>query len=97
MTHSEETQAERDARVPAQLTQADVSRMFAAKQYAEIEQARKDGLCNVIQGRPLPSDPGAVVTQADISKLFKERRYDEISRLRSDHKLDHLFDPTKEN
>ena len=38
----DETDAERTART-LQLSKADVSRMFAAKQYDQIEQARTEG------------------------------------------------------
>jgi Glu-tRNA(Gln) amidotransferase subunit E-like FAD-binding protein len=92
-THDNEERAARGG----QLTQADVSKLFAAKKYEEIAQARADGRCNVMMGGEPPRDPGKEITAADISELFKARRFDEISQLRSDHKLDHLFDPTKEN
>ncbi len=50
--HDNETDAERTART-VQLTRADVSRMYAAKQYDQIEAARADGrLDNLMSTAP---------------------------------------------
>ena len=49
MTRPDELRAQAEqllakaAELETQLTQADVTSMYAAKQYAEIEQARQDG------------------------------------------------------
>ena len=94
-THDNETDAERTAR-NGQLTQADVSKLFASKKYDEIAQARRDGRCNVLMGAEPPRDPEKEITAADISRLFKERRFDEITLLRHDGKLNALFTPTTE-
>jgi hypothetical protein len=96
-THNNETDEQRASRIPAQLTQADVSKLFKERRFDEISQARADGRLNVMMGAEPPRDPDKVITQADVSRMFKERRFDEISQLRSDHRLDHLLDPTKEN
>ena len=95
-THDNETDAERTAR-GGQLTQADVSKLFASKKYDEIAQARKDGRLNVMMNGEPPRDPAKVVSAADVSRMFKERRFDEITQLRQDGKLNALLAPTKEN
>jgi hypothetical protein len=94
-THDNETDAERTAR-NGQLSKEDINRMYTAKLYSDIAQARADGRLNVMLGGEAPIDPGKEITAADVKKLYADRRYDTISQLRADHRLDHLFAPTTE-
>jgi len=95
-THDNETDAERTAR-NGQLTQADVSELFASKKYEELARARADGRCNVLMGGEAPIDPGKEITAADISRLYAQKDYSGIEALRASGRLNNLLDPTKEN
>jgi len=43
------------AELETPLTKQDVSRMFKARQYDQIAQARKDGRCNALFSPPAPT------------------------------------------
>ena len=92
-THDNETDEERTAR-NGQLTQADVSKMFAARQYDQISQARADGKLAVMMNGEPPLDPDKVITSADVTELYRARNYDAIERLRKDGRLNALLGST---
>ena len=78
-----------------QLTAEDVSRMYAAKDYAGIEQARLAGQLNVLMGGTPPPDPTGQLTEADVKRLYAERAYDAIETARQQGRLDALLTTTE--
>lgn len=80
---------------PEQLTGADVTRMYRAKEYAEIEAARVDGRLADLLGQPRP--PVGQVDEEHVRALFAEGRTAEIERLRQAGHLDDLLGITPTN
>lgn len=70
-----------------QVTPADLERMYAAKQYNQIEQARLDGRLSTLMGVPEPerdaldhARAGGNLTPAQVHTLYNARRYDDIEQ-----------------
>lgn len=76
-----------------QLTEADVQRMYAAKQYAAIEEARTAGRLATVLGQPLPIADDHVVTRAEVQQMLRDRRHQEVEALRQAGRLEHLTNP----
>lgn len=76
-----------------QLTRADLERMSAAGEHADIVQARRDGRLNVAMGLPAPHKPGDILTRDDVRKLAAEGRHTEIAQARAEGRITYT-DPT---
>ena len=94
MSTYDETQAERDARVPAQLSAAEISDMYRRRLYSDIEDARQAGRLNVALGGEPPIDLDRPATSEDVSALFKAGRFSDIEALRAAGRLKRILDPT---
>lgn len=70
-----------------QWTQEQLSAAYAARKYAEIEEARASGSLAVLMGGKAPLDPGAVLSDDDVHQLYAERRYAEIDQARSEGRI----------
>lgn len=79
-----------------QLTAEDVSRLYAARRYDEIEQARLDGRLNVLMGGTPPLDTDRQLTEADVKRLYAGRAYDQIETARQQGRLADLLNTTTE-
>lgn len=81
----------------AQLTEADVKRLFAERKFDEIEAARAEGRLDLVLGVPpaqvaaLERGRNGTPTAEDITTLSRMGRHDLIDEARRDGRLDHLL------